>query len=219
MRKLVIFGTGDVAQIAHDYFERDTDYNVVAFCVDDEFRGAEKFMEKPLIGFENVVEEFSPDLYEMFIGLSYTDMNKLREKKFHEAIDKGYELASYVSPRCSYLTKNNCGRNCFVFEDNTIQPYVEIGDNVILWSGNHIGHHSKIESHNFISSHVVVSGHCHISSNCFLGVNSTLGHQVKIAPENLIGAGAIITKDTEYQGVYVAPRTTKLEKPSSAFQL
>ncbi|MEY2828985.1 MAG: hypothetical protein RIQ33_843, partial [Bacteroidota bacterium] len=111
------------------------------------------------------------------------------------------------------------GDNCFIFEDNTIQPFVKIGSNVTLWSGNHIGHHSTIESHNFISSHVVISGHCIVESNCFLGVNATLAHKVKIASGTLLGAGVIISKDTENNRVYVAPRPVLLEKTSDQIKL
>ncbi len=216
---LIIFGTGDIAQIAHDYFERDTEYTVVAFTVDSKYRDHETYMDKPLVDFEAILDHYPPADFDMFIATSYAQMNKLRAKKFDEALEKGYDLATYISPNCNYLSKYDCGRNCFIFEDNTIQPYVKIGDNVTLWSGNHIGHHSTIESHNFISSHVVISGRCTIKSYCFLGVNSTLAHQVTLASGNLIGAGAVIAKSTDPDGVYVAPRSVKLDKPSSAFNL
>ncbi|NEN23405.1 acetyltransferase [Cryomorpha ignava] len=218
-KKLILFGTGDIAQIAKDYFECDTEYKVVAFCLDKDFIQDETYEERPLVAFENIEEVYPPDAHDMFIALSYTEMNRLRQRKFDEALAKGYNLPSYISPKATYLSKYACGKNCFIFEDNTIQPYVKIGDNVTLWSGNHIGHHSEIYSHNFISSHVVISGHCEIGSYCFLGVNSTLAHNVKIAEGSLIGAGAIITKDTDLDGVYVAPRTIKLDKPSTAFKL
>ena len=38
---------------------------------------------------------------------------------------------------------------------------VRIGNDVVLWSGNHIGHDSTIGDHCFIASHVVVSGNVH----------------------------------------------------------
>jgi sugar O-acyltransferase (sialic acid O-acetyltransferase NeuD family) len=155
----------------------------------------------------------------MFIALSYAQMNKLREKKYYEAKKKGYKLVSYISSKCSYLSQFQCGDNCFIFEDNTIQPFAQIKDNVTLWSGNHIGHHSVIESHNFVSSHVVISGHCTIEPYCFLGVNSTIGHQVKIAKETLVGAGSIITKSTEEKSVYVPSKSAKLDKTSDMFKL
>ena len=194
--KIIIFGTGDIAQIANYYFEIDSSYQVVAFTVDKSYCKNSSYEGKPLVAFEDLATLYPPAEYKLFIALSYAQMNKLRETKYNEAKSKGYTLVSYVSSKCTYLSQFNCGDNCFIFEDNTIQPFVKIGNNVTLWSGNHIGHHSVLQSHNFISSHVVISGHCTIASNCFIGVNATIGHQVTVATETLVGAGSIITKNT-----------------------
>lgn len=213
-KKIVIFGTGDIAQIANYYFEIDSDFEVVAFTVNKEYIKEEIFESRPVVAFEDIETTYPSTEYGMFIALSYTQMNKIRENKYHEAKAKGYSLVSYVSSKCSYMSQFKHGDNCFIFEDNTIQPFVKIGDNVTLWSGNHIGHHSTIGSHLFISSHVVISGHCEVENNCFLGVNATIHNGVKIAKETLLGAGAIIAKDTEEKGVYLPPPSTKFKKNS-----
>ena len=217
--KIIIFGTGDIAQIANYYFEIDSNYEVEAFTVDAEYCIENTYEGKPLIPFQQLTNTYPPDLYKLFIALSYSQMNKIREQKYYEAKAKGYELVSYISSKCTNLSQFKSGDNCFIFENNTIQPFVKIGNNVTLWSGNHIGHHSIVEDHNFISSHVVISGHCHIQSNCFIGVNATIGHQVKIAKETLIGASTIITKDTEEQGVYVPAKSVKIDKKSNEIKL
>ena len=219
MSNLVLFGTGDVAQLAHYYFSSDTDFKVVAFTVDGDYIKDEKFDGLPVVPFEEITKSHPPASHQMHIALSYGRMNRLRSEKYDVAGAKGYTMPSYISPKCTYLSQFQPGDNCFIFEDNTIQPFVRIGSNVILWSGNHIGHHSVIEDHNFISSHVVVSGHCHIESFCFLGVNSTLAHTVRIAEGTLLGAGVVISKDTEPNGVYVPARSVKLEKTSDQFKL
>lgn len=217
--KLVIFGNGDIAQIANYYFKTDSHYEVVAFSVDRAYITNDQFEGLPVIPFEELQEQFPPEDYKLFIAVSYAQLNKLRERKYHEVKAMGYELVSYVSSKCSYMTPYKHGDNCFIFEDNTIQPFVKIGNNVTLWSGNHIGHHSVIEDHNFISSHVVVSGHCMIRSNTFIGVNATIGHQVEVGKENIIGAGSIITKSTNAGEVWVPARSSKLDKSSSEIKL
>lgn len=219
MEKIVLFGFGDIAQIAKYYFDIDSEYEVVAFTLDEDYISDNSFEGLPVVPFNNIEKTYPPNKYKMFIALSYTNMNKLRQQKYFEAKEKGYKLVSYVSSKCSYMSQYEHGDNCFIFEDNTIQPYVKIGNNVTLWSGNHIGHHSEIHDHNFISSHVVISGHCTIESNCFLGVNSTVAHKIIIAKESLLGAGAIIAKNTEEKGIYVPPRTVKLDKTSDQIKL
>jgi sugar O-acyltransferase (sialic acid O-acetyltransferase NeuD family) len=214
-KKLLIFGNGDFAQLANYYFSKEGIYEVVAFVVHQQYLVNNFFEDKPVVAFESLAANYPSAGYTMFIAIGYNAMNTVREKVYNQSRDMGYNLATYISPQCSYLSSFKPGDNCFIFEDNTIQPFVKIGNNVIIWSGNHIGHHSEIESHNFITSHVVVSGHCMVKSNCFLGVNSTIVNDVTIANNCVIGAGAVITSHTEKGAVYVPVKTVKLNKKSS----
>src|SRR4026208_634434 len=219
MSKLVIFGAGDIARLAHFYFNRDSDHEVVAFTVDQKYREVETFLDLPLVSFEEVSTRYPADQYQMFVALSYARMNKLREEKYRAAKEKGYELVSYVSSRCSFLTDHPVGDNCFILEDNTIQPFVTIGNNVTLWSGNHIGHDAVIEDHCFLASHIVVSGYVRIRNNCFIGVNATLRNSITIAPGTLIGGGAVIMKDTVKKGVSLPQRAELFSKKSDEIEL
>jgi sugar O-acyltransferase (sialic acid O-acetyltransferase NeuD family) len=218
-KQLIIFGTGDLAQIAAYYFTEEGIYDVVAFTLDATYITTDSFDNKPVIAFDIVQNNFPPDKVDIFIAIGYAKLNEVREAIYNRVKAAGYQLATYISPKCSYMSKELPGDNTFIFEDNTIQPFVKIGSNVVLWSGNHIGHHSIIGDHNFISSHVVVSGRCHIKPNCFLGVNATIGNNVTIANHCIIGAGAVITASTESYGVYVPPKTIKLDKKSNEINL
>jgi sugar O-acyltransferase (sialic acid O-acetyltransferase NeuD family) len=219
MAEIVIFGAGDIARLACHYFTHDSPHTVAAFTVDSAFRSADTFLDRPLVDFTDVTRRYPPDRYEMFVALSYTRMNHARAEKYQEAKHLGYRLATYVSSKCTWLADDRPGDNCFILEDNTIQPFVKIGSNVTLWSGNHVGHDSTIDDHCFISSHVVISGHVHVQSYCFIGVNATLRNGITIAPETLIGAGAIIMKDTEPKNVFVPERTAVFPKPSDKVKL
>lgn len=219
MAKLVIFGIGDAARVAHYFFARDSEHEVVAFTVDSEYLTGELLFDLPVIDFAKIVDTHPPQDHKMFVALGYSKMNKPRAEKYYQAKSKGYELVSYVSSRCSFLTEHPVGDNCFILEDNTIQPFVRIGNNVTLWSGNHIGHDSIIEDHCFLASQIVVSGRVHIHSYCFIGVNATLRNSITIAPETLIGAGAIIMHDTVEQGVYLPERAKLFAKKSSEIEI
>jgi len=219
MDKIVIFGNGEIGELAEYYFRNDSKYDVVAFTADEKYIKSDTFCGLPLIGFKDIVLTHPPEEYKMFIGLSYAKMNKIRAKKYYEAKELGYELVSYISRKCTFLTENPVGENCFILEDNTIQPFVKIGNNVTLWSGNHVGHESVIEDHCYITSHVVISGHVHIHPYCFIGVNASLRDNITIKPETLIGAGAVIMKDTVKKGVYLAPRATLFDKESDQIKI
>lgn len=218
-KKLVIVGNTSNARLARYFFDLDSDYEAVAFSVNKEYIKEDTFEGLPLISLEEIEKSYPASECEMFVAVGYTNMNKIREKLYNYCKGKGYTLANYISSRCSFLTQFPTGDNCFILEDNTIQPYVKIGNNVVLWSGNHIGHDVKIEDHNFISSHVVISGFVTVKRNCFIGVNATLRDAITIAPETLIAAGAIIMKDTEEKGVYLPARSSKFDKNSDEIKI
>jgi sugar O-acyltransferase (sialic acid O-acetyltransferase NeuD family) len=219
MKKLVIFGQGLYTEIANQYFTDDSEYEVVAFTVEDSYIKSETYLGLPMVPFSCITKAFPPEENDLFVAVSYTCMNHLRERICSESMAKGYKLPSYINSKVSWMTKEPIGYNSFIFEDNTVQPFVKIGNNVILWSGNHIGHHSTIEDNNFISSHVVISGQCIIKPNCFIGVNSSIAHGVTIEAETLVGAGSVITKNTEEKSVYVSAKSIKLDKTSDMIRL
>jgi len=215
LEKVVIFGLGDISEIANFYLSKDDRYEVVAFTVDKNYIDQEFFHDLPIVAFEDIVDHYPSSEFKLFIPLSYTKVNKLREQKYLEAKEKGYSFISYISPAATVASNAKIGENCFIFEDNTIQPFVTIEDNCILWSGNHIGHHSTIKANCFIASHVVISGGVEVGQNTFIGVNTTLRDHIKIGKSNVIGAGALILGDTEDNKVYMATPTEPSRVPSN----
>jgi sugar O-acyltransferase (sialic acid O-acetyltransferase NeuD family) len=207
MEKIIIFGTGLIADLAEFYLHKDYNMETAAFTVDSKYIKENLQNNKPVVAFENIEKEFSPDKFRMFVALSYNSVNKLREEKYLESKRKGYKLVSYVSPLAVVFDNVEIGENCFILENNVIQPFVKIGNNNTLWSGNHIGHHSIIEDNCFLSSHVVVSGGVKIESNCFIGVNSAIRDNVIISKGTVIGAGSLIMKNTKENEVYISERT------------
>lgn len=218
MKELIIFGTADIAQLAYYYFSNDSDYKVAAFTVDAEYIKVNEFCGRPVVPFEEVVSHYPPERYELFVALSYSKLNQTRKEKYLAAKSLGYRLASYISSHATVLNNFNIGENCFILEDNTIQPFVAIGSNVTLWSGNHIGHHSTIHDHCFLASHIVVSGGVEIGEACFIGVNATLRDHIKIGEKCVIGAGTLILADAEPEGVYIGQSTERSRIPSGGLK-
>lgn len=214
-KSLVIFGSGDIAQLAHFYFSSNSEYEVVAFTVDVTYLTETTFCGLPVIAFEEVAKHYPPEQCEAFVALSYSKLNTVRKEKYLAVKALGYRLASFISSYATVLNEGRIGENCFIFEDNTIQPFVTIGNNVTLWSGNHIGHHSTIKDHCFIASHAVVSGGVEIGEQCFIGVNATLRDHIKIGEKCVIGAGALLLVDADSEGVYIGAATERSKVPST----
>jgi sugar O-acyltransferase (sialic acid O-acetyltransferase NeuD family) len=194
--KLVLIGDSAFAEVAYEYFTHDSPYDVVGFAVEQAYITKSSLFGVPVVPFEKVEEVFNPETHSFYASLVYTQHNELRTRLYLAAKAKGYRPASYISSHNTFIWRNvNLGEHCFIFENNVIQPFVSIGSNVVLWSGNHIGHHSSVGDHTFISSHVVVSGFCSIGQSCFLGVNSTLADRITVGERCIVGAGATVLAD------------------------
>jgi sugar O-acyltransferase (sialic acid O-acetyltransferase NeuD family) len=196
-RQLIIIGDSAFAQIAYHYFNDDTDYQVAGFSVERNFLKNDKLFNCPVVPFDQLTQIFPARDYSVFVAITYGQLNRLRARLVNEVRRGGYALASYISPQAYVSKEASLGDHCFVFENNVIQPYADISDDVILWSGNHIGHHSKIGAHCFISSHVVVSGYAHIGQFCFLGVNSSIANNVIVGDDCWLGPSVVLSKNAE----------------------
>ena len=215
IKKLIIFGAKETALLAYEYFKHDSLFDVIAFTVNKEYLEKESINNLPVVVYEDIVKLFPPEEgYYIFVALSSNRFNRHRTRVYEEVKQMGYKVASYISSKAFVWQNAKIGENCFIFEDNTIQPFVEIGNNVTLWSGNHIGHNTVIEDNCFITSHCVISGFCKIGKNSYLGVNSTIENNTVIAKDNFIGANAVIRKNTEAGQIFQEPQT-KLHKLST----
>lgn len=210
MKKVIIFGTGDFGKVVHFYLTRDSPYEIVAFTANQWAIKEKEIFGLPVVPFENIESVYPSSEFQMFVAVGYLKMNKVRAQICSEAKEKGYDLLTYVNSKVTKWGELDIGENCFIFENVVIQPFVKIGNDVIMWSGNHIGHHSIIGDHCFITSHVVVSGNVKIGPYCFLGVNSTIRDGINIAPECVIGAGSLILEDTQEKGVYTSEKAKML---------
>jgi len=209
MKPVLIFGCGQVAQVFSEYL------SAVSFVVDEEYRSEETIAGLPVVPFGRVTDLYRPDHYEFVTGMSFKGLNKPRAEKFEMMCAKGYTPHTFCFHDVWLPNSATICAGSFIMDRNTIQPGVEIGENCVLWSGNHVGHHSRIGSHVWISSGVTISGAVEIGDYCFIGSGVTIADGVKIGSDCIIGAGSLILHDCPYGGVYQGIETERSRVPSS----
>ena len=202
MKQLVIFGTGKISECVSYYFERDGDYQIAAYCCDLSFIKKKTFNGRPVVAFENIVEEYPPNHFSLFIAIGYHGLNRLRKLKCEEGLAKGYSLASYVSPNVCGDFK--IGANSLLLDGAVVQPKVKIGNNVFVWGGAMIGHHAVIEDHCWVTGSANIGGLSILGSESFLGLNATIGDQVTVGARCLVGANTLITSSIASGAVFIS---------------
>lgn len=201
-KKLVIVGDGNFSQMAYEYFNHESSYKVVGFAVESHFRTRDSLFNLPVVNFEEIEAYFPNQDHEIFVAITFVQLNRPRTRLYLAAKNKGYRIASYISPKaCCFGAK--IGENVFILEYTVIQPFAEIGNNVIfMGNANWIGHHTIIKDNCFISAHVTIAGCSEVGENCFIGINSSIADDTKIAPDCFICMGSVVTKSTEENNVY-----------------
>ena len=217
-KNIIIFGTGEIAQLADYYFTYDSEYTVVGFTADRKFIKSDKFNGKPLIPLDEMLEKYPPSDFKMHVALSYSKLNLVRQEKYDQTKSMGYTLVSYVCSKSVSWPDLNMGDNCFILENQTIQPTVKIGNNVMIWSGNHLGHGCHIADHTYLSSHICISGHTTIGERCFIGVNSTFKDFISIGDRVFVAMGADVTQNVPDDSVVLGSKSSILTIENSLAQ-
>lgn len=195
MAKVILFGTGQLAQTVTVYLERDSDHEVVGYTIDAAYRlGQTDCMDRPVYDWETLENHFAPSDGLLFGPISYRGLNQFRKARYLEGKARGYGFLTFVHPAAHVYT-DAIGENVLILEQNVIQPFARIGDNVVLWSNNHIGHHAVIGDHCFIASQVGIAGGCQVGEGCFFGGQSGLIDNRSVAPGSIVGAGATVLTD------------------------
>jgi UDP-3-O-[3-hydroxymyristoyl] glucosamine N-acyltransferase len=170
MKPVLIFGAGQIAHVFAAYLEA-SGYKVAAFVVDRKYLHESAFEGCRVEAFEDVERYCAPTDHQFTIGMSFNRLNAQRAAKFDAMRLKGYEPLTFIDHRASVLGPTRIGAGSFIMDENTIQPYAEIGENTILWSGNHCGPSFEGSATTvFIASHAVISGAVEIGDYSFIGV-------------------------------------------------
>lgn len=211
---VVIFGNRDMSQLAHYYLTNDSDHKVVAFCLDGAYIKENNFCGVPVVPFEEIEISHSKDNHQFFAPLYAAEMNKLRFNVYNKIKEKGYDFITYIHSSAT-VTNAKIGKNCFIFEYVNIQPFCEVGDNNIIWTGTHIGHHGKVGNNIFMSSLCNIAGHINIGDFCYIGSGSTFKDNIFIAPNTLIGQSASVVKNIDVEGgVYMGIPAKRVKETS-----
>ncbi len=212
-----MFGTGKVADVVYHHIAASGAHDVVAFTTDAaHLPDGATFHGKPVIAFETLPERFPPARYHMIVAIGYHGLNALRKEKYDQAKAKGYRLASYVSPRAGVGDWLEMGDNCIVL-DAILEPGTRLGNDVVIWSGVLVGHHTTIDDHAWVAGQAVFGGSARLGERCFVGLGAVVAHEVEIGEQSFLGAGVLVTKCAGPKSVFVGQNTELFRLDSEKF--
>lgn len=109
-----------------------------------------------------------------FVAFDERFGNFKRVKLMQSALDRGFKLESFISPR-SMLSSN-----------------IRIGPNTFIGDGVVIGHGSRIDYNSVLLSGTQIGSSVHIRSSCWLESGTIVGNSAQIGAHSILRSGAII---------------------------
>ena len=214
MSKLVIFGARAFAELAHYYFTHDSPYSVAAFTVDGAYLEGSTYKGLPVVPFEELRGHFPPAEHHLFVAIGIGKVNRQRAAKVAEAGAMGYHLAGFLSSKADVARDFIVRPNTMVMERAGIQPFVEVGRDTIVWSATRIGFRTRIGDHCWVVS-AIFGESVTVGDYSFIGLNATVAPGVSLGVGNVIGAGALITRDTRDLAVFRGHASKASRVPSN----
>jgi sugar O-acyltransferase (sialic acid O-acetyltransferase NeuD family) len=203
-QKIVLAGNAITAEILLAYLQLDPRYEIAGFTVDDEFVAKTGAAVSPVVGLSEIVRAFSPVNHRVIMALGYNDLNRTREAMFSRLKARGYRLETYIHPDARVYTDNPLGEGSVVLPSAVIEPGAQLGSNTMVWSNVTLAHHSSVADNCWVAAGTVVSGNAKVLHNTFLGVGCTIVNAVTVGEFNIVGAGALVSRNTKAHSVYLA---------------
>jgi sugar O-acyltransferase (sialic acid O-acetyltransferase NeuD family) len=214
MADLVIFGTGHSAKVAKIHIEAHSAHRIVGFTVDAPYVTADRFYDLPVVAWDCLEQVFPPDRVELLGPISYARMNEFRRDRYREGKARNYRFASFIHPSCLVST-DDIGEHSFILERTIVEPFVKIGDNVVIWGGCHIGHDAVIGDDCFLSGDVLLGARTQIGDRCFLSARAAVQGDRTVGEACLIGFGAVVRRNLAPGSVVSAAPNRITPAPSS----
>jgi acetyltransferase-like isoleucine patch superfamily enzyme len=211
---ILVFGAGQIADVARVYIGAHGPDRIVGFTVDAAHKTANTFSGLPLVEWEDLERHYPPGSVKLIGPLSYRRLNEFRRDRHLDGKRRGYTFTSFVHPGCfSYTT--DIGENCFILEGNVLQPFSKIGTGVMMWSSNHIGHHATVGDYCFLASQVAVGGSARIGERTFMAGRVGVESGVTVGSGCFLDTAVVIKRDLPDESVVRGPVFEKCKYPAS----
>lgn len=190
MQKILILGTGVLAEELFDLIDEIPGYDVVGFVENlDEPKTQETLEGLPIHWIESLPEFADEHLF--LCGISTTN----RWKYVEQAEALGAKFATLVHPLARVSKRATLGPGCFIGPGCIVSTRAVLGRHVFMNRHAIVGHHTRIDDFVTLQPKANVAGLIHIHERCFIGIGATVLDRMQVGAGSVVGAGAVVVKD------------------------
>lgn len=199
--KLVIWGASGHASVVADVVRSQGDYEIAGFLDDsDPTRKDTLFCGAPILGTHRELDRIYNDGVRYLIPAFGNCEARIRVSDL--ARERGFEIATAIHPSATVASEVEIGSGSVVVAGAVINPYSEIGSNVIVNTCASVDHHCVLEDGVHVAPGTHLAGGVHVGRATWVGIGATVIDGVHIGSGSVVGAGAVVLRDVP-EGVVV----------------
>lgn len=149
----------------------------------------------PVLGGDDVVNEFPPSEVQLVNGLGSVGLPVKRQQIFERFKGMDYNFATVVHPSAVVASDAELAEGAQVMAGAVIQPGCSIGINSIINTRASVDHDCSIGDHVHIAPGVTLSGGVTVGQTGHIGTGATVIQGIHVGAGSVIGAGALVLKD------------------------
>lgn len=196
MEKIVIIGNGGHASSLVDILEREGQYKIAGYVINDVWENMNS--KYPVLGSDEELEQiFQSGIKNAALGIGYLGKSDIREKLCEKLKLIGYKFPIICDSSAILANNVSIGDGCFIGKGAIINANSRIGKMCIINTGAIIEHDCYIEDFAHVSVGSVLCGNVHVGSASFIGANATVIQGKEIGNRCIVGAGVTIRKNLE----------------------
>lgn len=190
MKKIVILGAGGHGQVVADALKLMTDAEPVAFLDENPGILGKEVLGLPVPGGNEALPDVDHDGVVIALG-----NNSLRKRIFHELKKAGENLFSVIHPSAVISPDAKIGEGCMILGGAVVNTGAKIEDNTILNTNCTVEHHNIIGPHAHIAPGSSLGGEVVVEEEAMVGIGATVLPRTRICARALLGAGSTAFRD------------------------
>ncbi len=198
--ELAIIGAGQYSALVAELAET-CGYHVVCYLDDDPGKQGTSVQGVPVRG--PIAAGLPAIPRDVAVAVALGD-NDARSKWLVAARQLGYRVPALVSPLATVSPSAEIGDGVHLHPGCHVWTQARVGLGSVLSPGTTVAHHTTLGEGCFAASGANIGASINVGRGAFFGIGSVTSTGVaNIAEHTLVGAGAVIIRDTEPYGVYV----------------
>lgn len=187
-------GAGGHARVLAECFKKNN-FPVAGFLEINVDLTKKQLLGIPILLEPTILNKNAMDKIALVNGIGSTHLPLLRQKKFEQFKQFGYEFLSAIHPTSYFSEDVVLNEGVQLLANSVVLIGTHIGSNCIINTSASIDHDCEIGDHVHIAPGCVLSGNVKIGYGSHIGTGAKVIQGITIGKNVLVAAGAVVIRD------------------------